>query len=69
MLYKVLDSQNKKDKTVRVQNKFKLLSILYKGCMNTVLCFILPIEMALSKGTEVEMAEIKLCDKQYSLMT
>lgn len=43
MLYKVLDSQNKKDKTVRVQNKLKLMSILYKGCMNTVLCIILPI--------------------------
>lgn len=44
ILYKVLDSQNKKDKTVRVQNKLKLLSILYKGSMNTVLCFILPID-------------------------
>lgn len=42
MPYKVLDSQNKKDKTIRVQNKLKLLSILYKGCMNTVLYFILP---------------------------
>lgn len=44
MPYKVLDIQNKKDKTVRVKNKLKLLSILYKGCINTVLCFILPID-------------------------